>query len=329
MASQDWLEKDFYAVLGVSKDVSDADLRKVYRRLARKYHPDANPGDASAEAKFKDITEAYTVLNDPQQRKEYDALKAMGGGARFSAGAGGAGSPGPGFEDLFGGLFDQGGGQRVHYSTSGGAGGPGFENLFGGMFGGGGFGSQTARPAAGRDAAAEATLSFEQAVSGTRVMLSRGGGGHVQVRIPAGVRDGQRLRIRGRGEPGAGGGPAGDLIVTVHVRPHPVFELDGRNLRVTVPVTFPEAALGAVIEVPTFHGAPVKVRVKAGTESGHELRVRGRGVQTKKGTGDLLVRLQIVVPKRLNAKAKQALEDFRAAVQDTDPRADLLARARG
>ena len=328
MASQDWLEKDFYAVLGVSKDVSDADLRKAYRRLARKYHPDANSGDPSAEAKFKDITEAYTVLSDAEQRKEYDALKAMGSGARFSAGSGGAGAGGgQGFEDLFGGLFNGGAGQRVRYTTTGGpAGGQGFEDLLGGMFSGGGFGGRP-RAVPGRDVSAEATLTFAQAVSGARIRISHEG--HpVQVRIPVGVRDGQRVRVRGRGEPGPGGGPAGDLIVTVHVKPHPVFELDGRNLRVEVPITFAEAALGAVIEVPTYRGAPVKVRVRSGTQSGRELRVRGRGVQARKGTGDLLVRLRVVVPKRLNAKARRALEEFQSAESGEDPRAGLLERAR-
>ncbi|MCH4249821.1 MAG: DnaJ domain-containing protein [Microbacteriaceae bacterium] len=321
MASQDWLEKDFYAVLGVSKDVSDGDLKKAYRRLARKYHPDANPGDAAAETKFKEITEAYSVLSDPAQRKEYDSLRAMGSGARFAAGAGGApggGAGGPGFEDLFGGIFGGGaGGPRVQYSA-GGAGGPDLGNLFGGMFGGG-----PAQP--GRDVMAETRVSFDQAVTGATLQLQLRGRS-VKVRLPAGVHDGQRVRIRGRGEPGRGG-QAGDLIVTVHVTAHPVFEIDGRNLRVEVPITFQEAAEGAVIEVPTYRGAPVRVKVRAGTDSGHELRVRGRGIRTRRGTGDLLVRLRIVVPRRLSGKAKQALKAFMETQPAENPREQLLARA--
>ena len=314
MASQDWLEKDFYQTLGVAKDVSEADLKKVYRKLARKYHPDSNPGDASAEAKFKEITEAYSVLSDPEQRQEYDQVRAMGSGARFTAGApGGAG----GFEDIFGGMFGGGGGgQRVRFGTGGGA---GYEDLLGGMFGGGGFGG----PTPGRDVTARATISFEQAIDGTTVSLATASGRTVKTKIPAGVKDGQKIKLRGKGEPSPNGGPAGDMIITVHVTEHPVFSRDGENLRVTVPVSFAEAAMGATIEVPTWGGGRVKVKVPAGTPSGRTLRVRGKGVTTKKRTGDLLVTIEVAVPQNLSKDARDAVEAFAKATAGDDPREDL------
>ncbi|HRN29147.1 MAG TPA: DnaJ C-terminal domain-containing protein, partial [Terrimesophilobacter sp.] len=278
MASQDWFEKDFYKVLDVSKDVSDADLKKTYRKLARKYHPDSNPGDAKAEAKFKEISEAYSVLSDPQQRAEYDQMRALGAGApRFTAGGGGAN----GFEDVFGGMFGAGGrGQRATFS------GADFDDLFSGMFGGGNFGATTGGyrgyggPTKGRNTVATTTLDFRTAISGDTVRLQGANGKPLTVRIPAGVADGQKIRLKGKGEPSLDGGEAGDLTITVTVRKHPVFEREGKNLRVDVPVTFAEAALGATIEVPALEGEPVRLKVPAGTPSGRVLRVKGRGVKT-------------------------------------------------
>ncbi|WP_454042727.1 DnaJ C-terminal domain-containing protein [Cellulosimicrobium sp. Marseille-Q8652] len=334
MTGQDWMEKDFYAALGVPKDADDAAIKKAYRKLARQYHPDQNPGDDAAEAKFKEIGEAYAVLSDPKEREQYDAIRAMaGGGARFSAGPGGAG--GAGFEDLFGGMFGGGGapgGARVRYST-GGQGGAGFEDILGSMFGAGagaggprftgqGFGG----PQAGADVAATTTLPFRQAVEGSTVTFTVDGR-QVTTRIPPGVRDGQKIRLRGKGRPGGGGGPAGDLVVTVHVTPHPVFALDGTNLRVSVPVTFAEAALGSTISVPTLDGSTVKVKVPAGTPSGRTLRVKGRGVRTTKGTGDLLVTVQVVVPQKLSKAARAAVEAFAAETDGQDVRADLVRQA--
>ncbi|MDD9205270.1 DnaJ C-terminal domain-containing protein, partial [Georgenia sp. 10Sc9-8] len=308
-------------------------IKKAYRKLARTHHPDHNPGDATAEARFKDVGEAYAVLSDPEQRKQYDALRAMaGGGARFSAGAGGpSGAGAAGFEDLFSGMFSGAGGEgpRVRYTGTGGmpGGGAGFEDILSGMFGGGGgrgFG-RTRGPQKGVDVAATAQLPFRQAVEGATVQLTVEGRS-MNVRIPPGVRDGQKIRLRGKGRPGPGGGPAGDMVVTVHVEEHPVFSLDGHDLRMTVPVTFAEAALGATIEVPTLDGGTVRLKVPAGTPSGRTLRVKGRGVRTAKTTGDLLATVSVAVPQKLSGKAKRAVEDFAAATADADPRADLRAR---
>ncbi len=332
MSGQDWLEKDFYAVLGVPKDADAASIKKAYRKLARTMHPDHNPGDAAAEAKFKEVGEAYAVLSDPEQRQQYDQLRAMAGGARFRAGAGGPGAgPAGGFEDLFGGVFGGagGGGSRVRFPQgapgAGGAGAGGFEDILGGLFGGGGFG-QTRAARRGADLSAVTTLPFRQAVEGSTVALGVEGR-TVKARIPAGVRDGQKIRLRGKGRPGENGAPAGDLEVTVRVTPHPVFALDGNNLRVTLPVAFDEAALGAEVPVPTLDGGTVRLKIPAGTPSGRTLRVKGRGVTTASGTGDLLVTVQVVVPQRLSAAAKEAVQAFGIATSGEDPRADLLARA--
>ena len=324
MASQDWFDKDFYAVLGVKKDVTEAELKKAYRKLARQHHPDSNPGNAAAEARFKEISEAHSVLSDPAQRAEYDQLRAMGSGARFTAG----GAPG-GFDDVFGGMFSGGapGGRRTAPG--------GFEDIFGGLFGNaapgaGGGGRRYGAPTKGRDHTATVGLEFDTAVHGETVTLERPGGGKpIQVKIPAGVADGQKIRLRGKGEPSPDGGEAGDLVLTVQVRPHPVFTREGLNLRVDVPVTFVEAALGAAIEVPTLGGDPVKLRVAAGTPSGRVLRVKGRGVTTTKGTGDLLATVQVAVPSHLSAEAQQHLAAFAAALPLENPRDELIARARG
>lgn len=319
MASQDWLEKDFYRMLDVSKDASDAEIKKSYRKLARKYHPDSNPGDAAAEAKFKEISEAFSVLSDKEQREEYDQIRAMGaGGARFSA----SGAGGQGFEDVFGGMF--GGGRGGHQFTYQQGGASGFEDIFG-MFGGGG---APRGPQPGRDIQASTTLDFETAVRGNTITLQTPSG-NVKVKIPAGVSDGKRIKVRGKGEPSPNGGPQGDIILTVHVRKHPVFERDGDNLRVTLPVTFTEATLGATVEVPLLGGGTVKLKVQPGTPSGRVLRVKGRGVQTAKSVGDLLAEVQVVVPTHLPDAAREALEAFREAEPKENPRDDLMARARG
>ncbi|MGX1792433.1 DnaJ C-terminal domain-containing protein [Microbacterium sp. NPDC055312] len=326
MASQDWFDKDFYKTLGVSKDVSDADLKKTYRKLARKYHPDSNQGDAAAEAKFKEISEAYSVLSDAEQRREYDEIRAMGSGARFTApGAGGAG----GFEDVFS-RFGQGG--RASQAD--------FDDIFsmfsqgGGSFGSGRFGQPTGGyrgfggPQKGADLTATTTLDFVTAVQGDTITLQAGDGKPFKVKVPAGVKDGQKIRLRGRGRPSPDGGEPGDIVVQVKVRPHPVFTRDGLNLRLTVPVTFTEATLGATIEVPTLGGDVVKLRVAPGTPSGRVLRVKGRGVKSSKGTGDLLAELQVVVPSHLDDAAREALERFHELGPKENPRAEMMAKAK-
>ncbi len=329
MTGQDWLEKDFYAVLGVSKDADAAEIKKAYRKLARTHHPDQNQGDPQAEARFKEIGEAYAVLSDPEQRQQYDALRAMaGGGPRFASGPGGAGANG--FEDLFGGMFGGGSGSggrtRVRYSTAGGA--PDIEDLLGGLFGGGaGYGRTAPDPVKGRDLTSSARLPFRQAVAGDTVNLVVGGR-TTKVRIPRGVKDGQLIRIPGKGEPGMAGGPPGDLVVTVHVDPHPVFGISGNNLTITVPITFPEAVDGAVIAVPTLDGGHVRLRVPPGTQSGTRLRAKGKGVKTRKGTGDLIVTVQVAVPRNLSPEARAALDEFAKATAGEDPRAGLAEAAR-
>ncbi|MFJ2552075.1 DnaJ C-terminal domain-containing protein [Microbacterium sp. NPDC087591] len=326
MASQDWFDKDFYKTLGVSKDVSEAELKKAYRKLARKYHPDSNQGDAKAEATFKEISEAYSVLSDADQRKEYDEIRAMGSGARFTAGGSGAG----GFEDVFS-RFGQG---RAGQAAD-------FEDIFamfnqgqGGSFGSGRFGQTSGGfrgyggPQRGADVTARTTLDFVTAVQGETISLQGEDGKPFKVKIPAGVADGQKIRLRGRGRPSPDGGDNGDIVVQISVRPHPVFTRDGLNLRVTVPVTFTEATLGATIEVPTLGGDSVKLRVAPGTPSGRVLRVKGRGVKTSKGTGDLLAELQVAVPSHLDDAAREALEKFQALEPTENPRAELMAKAR-
>ncbi len=341
MASQDWFDKDFYAILGVAQDADDATIKKTYRKLAREWHPDSKPGDTAAEQKFKEIGEAYAVLSDSEQRQQYDGVRAMSrGGARFTSGGPGGGAGG-GFQDVFAEMFGGAGGgrsaQNVQFGTGGGQS-INLEDLLGGFAGAGGpagagqggpgYGFQAPRgPRPGRDVEASATLGFRQAASGDTVTVGTPSGGRITARIPAGVKDGQTIRLRGKGMQGGAGGPAGDLLIKVAVSPHPVFSRDGNNLVIELPVTFAEAAAGATVSVPTLDGKPVKVKVAAGTPSGRVLRLRGRGITTKSGTGDLLAKVAIVVPQRLSDAAKAAIEALRADEQDFDPRAELFARA--
>jgi molecular chaperone DnaJ len=296
MASQDWIEKDFYKILGVTKGVSDADLKKAYRKLAKANHPDLHPGDQAAESRFKDVSEAYDVLSDVTERKEYDAVRAMGGGARFQAG--GRGSQGGGFEDVFSNFFGGGGG-----------------------FGGGGF-----APQRGQDLTTSSSVDFIDSIHGTNIKLTVSGK-PVTLKVPAGIQDGQKLKLKGKGQPSPNGGQAGDLVVTIKVRPHPVFTRDGDNVRVVVPVTFAEAVLGAIISVPVLGGEPVKLKVAPGTPNGRTLRVKGKGVQHESHQGDLLASVDILVPNRISKKAEEALRAFDNEIPVEDPRATLISRA--
>ncbi|WP_436758642.1 molecular chaperone DnaJ [Streptosporangium sp. V21-05] len=397
MSTKDYLEKDYYAVLGVPKTATADEIKKAYRKLARKYHPDANPGSSATSestAKFKEVSEAYDILSDTKRRKEYDEARALFGSGVGFPGAGGA-QRGGGFPfdlgDLFGGTGQQqqqsGAGERIG-------------DIFGGLFNRGGAsrpGGATTRARRGQDIESEVTLSFSEAVEGTTVSLrltsssactgcggtgakagtvprvcptcegtgaasrnlgnfafsepcrdckGRGllvddpcpvcdGSGRgkstrtIQARIPAGVGDNQRIKLKAKGAPGENGGPAGDLYVLIHVKPHPVFGRTGENLTVTVPVTFTEAALGAEIKVPILKGLPVTLRIPEGTPNGRTFRVRGRGVARKDGTkGDLLATVEVLVPQQLEDKARGALEEFRDATVGGDPRADLIELAR-
>lgn len=335
MAAQDWFDKDFYAVLGVPHDADGDAIKKAYRKLARTNHPDANEGDPAAEQRFKEIGEAHAVLADPEQRRQYDAIRAMAaGGARFTAGGQG-GSAGSGFEDVFAQMFGGGsagpGGRRFTYG-GGGAEQLDLEDLLAG-FQGGGFGGQATRgPRRGADVQARTTLPFRQAVRGDTLTLTTGDGGRVTTRIPAGVKDGQKIRLRGKGRAGDPGAPAGDLLLTVTVEPHPVFGRRGDDLTVDVPVTVAEAALGGQVAVPTLEGGTVTVRLAPGTPQGRVLRLRGRGISRgRKGaekTGDLLATVQVVVPTDLGDAEREALETLAEHRPGADARAELYARAR-
>ena len=302
MSQRDWTDKDFYKILGVDKEAPKDDIKRAYRKLAQKHHPDANKGDKGAEQRFKEISEAHSVLTNDDKRREYDQMRAFvdAGGQRFY----GFDPRGPGggqgnvrinvedLQDLFGG--DAGGGSV-------------FEDLFG-------FRSR-GRQRQGRDIETEVTLDFEDAVNGATVTLPNSS---TKVRIPAGIGDGARIRVAGKGEPAPADGVAGDLFVRVHVLPHEVFEL-GKNgdLIVNLPLTIAEAALGAKIQVPTLD-APVTVKVPAGTNSGKTLRVRGQGAARQGGgTGDLLVKVDVEVPKKLSRREKQLLEEFQETHKDS------------
>ena len=346
MSEQEWVSKDFYKVLGVDKAADKKAITKAYRKLARQWHPDQNPGDKAAEAKFKEIGEAYAVLSNDADRKRYDAIRAMaGGGARFSAGSGGAG----GFEDLFGAFGGAGGGfggggPNMRFQTSGmPGGGGGFEDILSGLFGGGGarfgadpYGSsfggagraQHAAPAPEKGATVRAKLSISlrQALSGATLTI-KVGGSPIKVRIPAGIKDGQKVRVKGHGKPGSNGGPAGDLEVAVTVKPHPVFSREGDDLVVALPVTVSEVILGASVEVPMIDGNKATVKVPAGSSSGAEIRVRGGGVKSSKGTGDLIARVAIQVPAKPGRDLKKLAKEMAKAEGDLDVRASLSTAA--
>ena len=385
--NKDWLEKDFYAVLGVSKDATADEIKKKYRKLARELHPDKNPGNKESEERFKGVSEAYDVLSDDAKRKEYDEARSLFAGGGYSPGGFGASGGGPQYnvnmDDLFG--QDQGG----------------FGDFLGGIFnrrGNAGGGTRTRQPRRGADLESSLTLSFDDALDGVTVPLrlssdapctschgtgakagtvprmcptcdgsgqtTRNAGGFafadpcvtckgrglyvddpcpschgsgrgmstrtVQARIPAGVKNGARIRLKGKGAPGERGGPNGDLLVDIVIARHPVFDRKGDNLTVTVPVTFTEAALGADIGVPVPRGGSVTVKIPAGTANGRTFRVRGKGIRRKDGTnGDLLVSVDVTVPQNLSSDARDALQHYADQTTDHDPRRDLFALAEG
>src|SRR6201986_1833530 len=387
MSTKDFLEKDYYKALGVSKTAKPAEIKAAYRKLARKYHPDANKGDASAEERFKEISEAYSVLSDEKRRKEYDEARSLfGGGFRVPTGTR------PGQQGGFGG-FDLG----DIFGNTGDGGGGGLGDIFGGGFNRGGPTTTPKRARRGADVETETPLTFSDAIDGTTVALRLTGEGPcppchgtgakagpvprlcpscqgtgqsnrnlgtfgmsevckechgrglvvddpcpecsgsgramssrtIQARIPAGEADGQRVQPAGKGAPGERGGPSGDLYVRVHVKQHPVFGRSAANLTVTVPVTFAELTLGAEVKVPSHRGAPVTIRIPPGTPNRRTFTVRGKGVRRKDGTtGNMLVTVEVMVPKDLNSKARSAIEELREATAGQDPREELLERAK-
>ena len=298
MSQRDWFEKDYYAVLGVSKDASKDEIKKAYRKLAQKYHPDANKDDKTAETRFKEISEAHSILSNDEKRAEYDQMRSFvdaGGERIYGFGPNGGGGVRVNIGDLFGG-------------GGGGTGSP-FEDLLGGF----GFGRRG--PVKGQDFETEVQLSFDEAIAGTMVAVNG-----TKVKIPSGIGDGGRIRIPGKG---GEGNPPGDLYVRVNVSPHPVFRAEGGgNLGIDLPITIAEAALGAKIEVPTLEG-PVTVKIPAGTQDGKKLRVRGKGApRPKGGHGDLHVTVRVEVPQKLSRTEKDLLEKFAEAHRES-PRQHL------
>ncbi|MCU1246815.1 MAG: cbpA [Acidobacteria bacterium] len=315
-------DKDYYDILGVKKSATEAEIKKAYRGLAKKHHPDKNKGNKDAESRFKELSEAYAVLSDQEKRSQYDRL----GREAFSHGGGqGGGNPfGAGFD--FSQFTDQFGGARGGRRTTTSAGGQrrgssgGFTDIFSDLFGGGGGGFQPG-PERGGDIEAELTIDFRDAVLGATMDLVVGGN-HIKVKIPEGIAEGQRVRLRGKGSQGTGGGPAGDLNVLVHVRPHPLFERRGDDISIELPVTVGEAIRGAEIDVPTIHG-PVRARIPVATQGGQTFRLKGKGVKKKGGTyGDHYYRVLIQVPKDLPPPALEAVEAIEQ-VYPENPRANL------
>ncbi|GAB95281.1 curved DNA-binding protein [Kineosphaera limosa] len=330
-------EKDFYADLGVARDASQDEIQRAYRKLARTYHPDVNK-DPGAEAKFKEVSEAYDVLSDPQTRKKYDAFGAdfrhvpdgvdpqawaraqRGGQDPFGGGYGGG--------DPFGGSYSYSGGGPKGGWTS--AEDIDLDDLLGGMFGGrAGRGGRSwgGGPVPGADQEVEFELPFADAYAGTRrsIEISGAGGSRtVEVNIPAGVTDGQRVRIAGQGGRGSGGGPAGDLYLIVRLAPDPRYRVEGKDIHVTLPISASEAALGAQVALDT-PGGSATVRIPAGSSSGRKLRLKGRGMPSTRGVaGDLYAQLRIVMPKDISPEAKALYEQL-AAASDFDPRARSVA----
>ena len=325
MSGEDWLQKDFYKVLGVSKDADEATIKKAYRKLARTWHPDQNKGNPEAEERFKEIGEAYTVLSNPEQRQQYDAIRAMGAGG-FRGGAGGGGASGVNFEDIFG-AFGGGNGGNVRFSTSGSGAGFNLDDILGafGGFGGAHGSPYQQAPQKGEDLHASTRITLKQSLSGVNIKLAVSGK-PMTVKVPKGIKDGQSVRLRGKGKASINGGSAGDLIVTIHVEEDPVYSREGNDLRMTLPVTFAEATLGANVELPLIDGSTVTVKVPAGSDSGRTLRLKGRGVATKKGTGDLLATISVVVPKDLTPEQLDSIKSLADSLDQSDPRAELVKK---
>jgi curved DNA-binding protein len=314
---------DYYATLGVSRTASQDDIQKAYRKLARKYHPDMNPDDATAKKKFQEVQSAFEVLSDEEKRKKYDQF-------------------GADFESIGAGRGEHGGGSPWRYSTSSGPQTYPFDvNDLGDLFGrggedagggfadffrnvGGGRARRSSRTARGTDLKHELTVPFATSVNGVEaaLMVQRHDGTieSIKVKIPAGIEGGKKIRLRGQGAPGEGDGPAGDILLTIHVSPHPQFRRTGNRLEVRVPVTLAEAALGGKIDVPTPQGT-ITLTVPPNTSSGKKLRVKGHGIKTNP-PGDLFAEIQIVLPENLSEEDRQSLADVSGRYSQ-NPRSEL------
>ncbi|MEA3240348.1 MAG: J domain-containing protein [Pseudomonadota bacterium] len=302
--------KDYYAVLGVGKKASEEEIKKAFRKLARKYHPDMNPDNAAAEKKFKEISEAYEVLSDAKKRKEYDTygetFQQPGGGFHGHPGAGAYGFD---LNDLFGGGMG-GGRSRSKTFTSGGDPADIFADLFGSS---GGF-QQQARPRKGEDISYAVEISFAEAVQGTELRLQIN---HrkVTVRIPPGTNNNSKLRVKGKGQPGAHGGPAGDLLLQVKVQVDETFTMKGHNLHCTVSIPLTTAILGGRVDVPTFAGKAM-LTLPPGTQPGQKFRLQAKGVKKNKteNYGDEIVEIAVDIPKKLTPEAKKLVEQLDAII---------------
>jgi molecular chaperone DnaJ len=302
MAAKDLYEKDYYQILGVTKSADATAIKKQYRKLARELHPDKTKGDKKLEDRFKAVSEAYDILSDDKKRREYDDAREAYKSGRINPNMqGGQGFNGGDFTDMFG------------------PGGDIFSTLFGG-----------ARQRHGADLQTEASILFKDSIYGTELNLRLQPQGsaamNITTRVPAGIKDGAKIKIKGRGAPGAAG--PGDLYVTVHVTPHPIFSRKDENIHLSLPITFAEAALGADIKVPTLEGDEVTVRIAPGTPSGRTLRVKGRGVKKGSTVGDLMITIDVRVPQRVDGAAKKAIEEFAQATKEFDPRSELKAKAK-
>jgi len=321
-------ERDFYEVLELPRDATADQIKKAYRAMARKYHPDVNPGDKTAESKFKEAQNAYDILSDAEKKAAYDryghaafeGMAAAGAGPRSSASEWTSRFGEPGYETIdFSEFFGpSAGGGRVTEGHGGGI----FDDLIGRMRGG-----RSAGPRAGQSVQAELTIPFLTAVRGgeTTIDIERASGQHesLLVKIPAGVDSGAKLRLKGQGEPGPKGAPSGDLTITIKVEPHPYFKREGSDLSVDLPLSVGEAILGAKVDVPTLDGSR-SVPIPPGSSSGQRLRLKGQGVPASGGktAGDLFVVLKVVVPKNIDESSRKLIEDFQAR-NPSNPRAGL------
>jgi molecular chaperone DnaJ len=306
MAAKDLYEKDFYKILGVDKKSTADEIKKKYRSLARDLHPDKTSGDVALEEKFKAVSEAYDILSDPKKRAEYDEARSLFERGGFRAPTGGGNYQGGDFSDIFGG----GNPQDI------------FANLFGGA-------GMRRGPRKGQDLQTEATITFKESIFGTTLDLKLNSGGRAQnitARVPAGVNHGAKIRVKGKGADGEAG--PGDLFILLDVKPHPIFSRKGENLLLTLPVTFAEATIGADIKIPTLAGDDVTVRLAAGTPTGRVLRVKGRGITKGSSVGDLLVTIEVQVPRRIEGEALEALKKFAELTAEHDVRSEFNTKAK-